>query len=122
MNIEKLKKSFLKFWRSNDEKISFIRDILVAVFVVVLILSVLWTYTGQWFGAPMVAIESGSMMHLNEPFGSIGTIALQMLNSSLFDSPGEAAAYIDSSDQINVGASGFLIMPVFVHDKRREER
>jgi signal peptidase len=34
----------------------------------------LWGYTGQWFGAPMVAIESGSMMHLDEPFGRVGTI------------------------------------------------
>lgn len=74
MNIEQLKRSFLKFWKSEDEKISFVRDILVAVFVVVLILSALWTYTGQWFGAPMVAIESGSMMHLNEPFGRLGSI------------------------------------------------
>ncbi|MFH1013522.1 MAG: S26 family signal peptidase [Thermoplasmatota archaeon] len=74
MNIEQLKRLFLKFWKSEDEKISFVRDILVAVFVVVLILSALWTYTGQWFGAPMVAIESGSMMHLNEPFGRLGSI------------------------------------------------
>lgn len=34
----------------------------------------LWAYTGQWLGAPMVAIESGSMMHKNEPFGRFGTI------------------------------------------------
>ena len=74
MNIEEIKKKLLRFWRSEDEKISFVRDILVAVFVVVIILSALWGYTGQWFGAPMVAIESGSMMHLNEPFGRVGTI------------------------------------------------
>jgi signal peptidase len=72
--LEKIKKIFFSFWRSEDEKISFIRDILVAVFVVLVILTVLWGYTGQWFGAPMVAIESGSMMHENEPFGRIGTI------------------------------------------------
>ncbi len=74
MAVEDLKKSLIKFWRSDDEKISFIRDILVAIFVVTIILMLLWGYTGQWLAAPMVAIESGSMMHLDEPFGRIGTI------------------------------------------------
>lgn len=74
MNSTDIKKKLLEFWRSEDEKISFVRDVLVAVFVVLIILSVLWGYTGQWLGAPMVAIESGSMMHLDEPFGRIGTI------------------------------------------------
>jgi signal peptidase len=36
---------------------------------------ILWAYTGQWFAAPMVAIESGSMEHnKNPPFGRLGTI------------------------------------------------
>jgi signal peptidase I len=74
MNITDIKDLFLRFWRSDDEKITFVRDILVAVLVVLLILSILWGYTGQWFGAPMVAIESGSMMHAEEPFGRIGYI------------------------------------------------
>jgi signal peptidase I len=74
MNINDLKKKIIHFWRSDDEKITFFRDILVAVLVVLLILSFLWGYTGQWFGAPMVAIESGSMMHANEPFGRVGYI------------------------------------------------
>jgi signal peptidase len=74
MNFTDIKDIFLKFWRSEDEKIIFIRDILVAVIVVLFILSILWGYTGQWFGAPMVAIESGSMMHVDEPFGRIGYI------------------------------------------------
>jgi signal peptidase len=51
-----------------------IRDVLVAFFLVFIILLALWIYTGQWFGAPMVAIESGSMMHPDEPFGRVGTI------------------------------------------------
>lgn len=72
--IKKLKDLFLKFWRSDNGKISLIRDVLIALFLVLIILTALWAYTGQWFGAPMVAIESGSMMHLNEPFGRIGTI------------------------------------------------
>jgi len=72
--LAKFKLKFMKFWRSDDSKISLIRDVLVAFLLVFIILLALWVYTGQWFGAPMVAIESGSMMHPNEPFGRIGTI------------------------------------------------
>jgi len=72
--LAKFKLKFMKFWRSENSKISLIRDVLVAFLLVFIILLALWTYTGQWFGAPMVAIESGSMMHPNEPFGRIGTI------------------------------------------------
>jgi signal peptidase len=72
--LQKLKQLFLKFWRSDDSKISLIRDVFVALILVLIILTALWTYTGQWFGAPMVAIESGSMMHQDEPFGRYGTI------------------------------------------------
>ncbi len=74
MDIKDIKKLFLGFWRSDNEKISLVRDIAVALFVVLILLTVLWSYTGQWFGAPMVAIESGSMMHRDEPFGRFGTI------------------------------------------------
>jgi signal peptidase len=70
----KFKDPFLRFWRSDNEKISLIRDIFVALIAVFIVLLLLWTYTGQWFAAPMVAIESGSMEHDNEPFGRIGTI------------------------------------------------
>ena len=74
MKINNIKKNFNKFWHSDNEKISILRDILVAFLVVFILLMILWTYTGQWFGAPMVAIESGSMMHLDEEFGRIGYI------------------------------------------------
>ena len=70
----KTKGKFLKFWRSEDNKISLVRDVFIALILVLIILTALWGYTGQWFGAPMVAIESGSMMHDNEPFGRLGTI------------------------------------------------
>jgi signal peptidase len=69
-----LKDQFMKFWKSEDNKISIIRDVLVALLAVFIILMVLWGYTGQWFAAPMVAIESGSMEHPNSPFGRLGTI------------------------------------------------
>jgi len=74
MNFEDFKKLFLRFWRSENKKISLIRDVVVAIIAVLIILTLLWAYTGQWFGAPMVAIESDSMMHANEPFGRLGTI------------------------------------------------
>ena len=72
--LKKFKEKFLKFWHSDNSKISLVRDVFVALLLVVIILTVLWAYTGQWFGAPMVAIESGSMMHENEPYGRVGTI------------------------------------------------
>lgn len=74
VELAKLKLKFMKFWRSEDSKISLVRDVLVAFLLVFIILIALWTYTGQWFGAPMVAIESGSMMHADQPFGRFGTI------------------------------------------------
>ncbi|MEM0466141.1 MAG: S26 family signal peptidase [Candidatus Thermoplasmatota archaeon] len=69
-----LKQAFIRFWKSEDNKISLVRDVLVALFAVFVVLVILWTYTGQWFSAPMVAIESGSMEHPNPPFGRLGTI------------------------------------------------
>jgi len=74
MNSRTVQDKFAQFWKSDDDTVSFLRDIIVAIAVVLVILTALWGYTGQWFGAPMVAIESGSMMHLDEPFGRIGTI------------------------------------------------
>jgi signal peptidase I len=79
MNIVKLKELFLRFWKSDNSKISIIRDVLVALLAVFVILMILWGYTGMWFAAPMVAIESGSMEHQPPgypaaPFGRLGTI------------------------------------------------
>jgi len=70
-----MKTSFLKFWTSDNAKIVFFRDIFIAFLAVLIVLTLLWGYTGQWFAAPMVAIESGSMEHPdNPPFGRLGTI------------------------------------------------
>ncbi|MEA2056014.1 MAG: S26 family signal peptidase [Candidatus Thermoplasmatota archaeon] len=74
MKDKTIKTMFLKFWRTEDNKVSLIRDVLVALLFVLILLLALWTYTGQWFSTPMVAIESGSMTHVDEPFGRLGTI------------------------------------------------
>ena len=74
MDFKKIKNMIIRFYRTEDPKISLLRDVAVALIVVLILLMSLWAYTGQWFSAPMVAIESGSMQHLNEPFGRIGTI------------------------------------------------
>lgn len=76
MNIKEI---FLHFWKSDNEKISIVRDVVVALLAVFVVLLILWAYTGQWFAAPMVAIESGSMEHEpprypDPPFGRFGTI------------------------------------------------
>jgi signal peptidase len=68
----KIKEAFTHFWKS--DKFSIVKDILVALLAVFIVLLCLWIYTGQWFAAPMVAIESGSMEHDNSPFGRLGTI------------------------------------------------
>jgi signal peptidase len=74
MDFKRIKTTLTRFWRSDNPKVSLFRDVTVALLVVLILLLTLWTYTGQWFSAPMVAIESGSMRHLNEPFGRLGTI------------------------------------------------
>lgn len=74
LKIRKFKELFLRFWRSENTKISIIRDVLIAFLLVFIIIMAMWAYTGQWFGYPMVAVESGSMMHPDEPFGRFGTI------------------------------------------------
>jgi len=74
MNIKDFGKMFLRFWRSDNKNTALIRDIAVALLAVLVVLLLLWTYTGQWFTAPIVAIESGSMEHTNPPFGRLGTI------------------------------------------------
>jgi signal peptidase len=74
MNCKRIKELFLRFWRSDNGKISLMRDVLIALIAVLIILTGLWAYTGQWLGTPMVAIESGSMEHLDPPFGRLGTI------------------------------------------------
>jgi signal peptidase len=66
--------SLRRFWHTESSSVALVRDVLVALVAVLIILTALWAYTGQWFGAPMVAIESGSMEHVNPPFGRLGTI------------------------------------------------
>jgi signal peptidase I len=69
-----IKEMFIRFWKTDNEKVSIVRDVVVALIAVFIILMILWGYTGQWLAAPMVAIESGSMEHPNSPFGRLGTI------------------------------------------------
>ncbi len=51
------------------------RDLMVAGLVILVLMGSLWGYTGQPVGsAPLVVVESGSMMHPDPPFGRLGTI------------------------------------------------
>ena len=112
LKFKKLKNLFLKFWRSEDSKISLIRDIVVALLLVLIIISALWSYTGQWFGTPMVAIESGSMMHLNEPFGRIGTIdAGDMVLLVTVNSRSDISTEVEKDpDNFHYGMNGDVIV------------
>jgi len=74
MDFKEFKKMFLRFWHTEDGKLSIVRDVFVAFLLVFILLMALWSYTGQWFSAPMVAIESGSMEHVSPPYGRLGTI------------------------------------------------
>jgi signal peptidase len=107
-----IKNKLVYFWRTDNNKISIVRDILVAFLLVLIILTALWTYTGQWLGAPMVAIESGSMMHLDEPYGRIGTInAGDMVLLVKVNKRSEISTYIDKdSDNQYYGKYGDVIV------------
>lgn len=62
---ERARRGFVRFWRSEDPRVSAVRDVAVAAGFVLLLLGVIWVYTGQSFPsqAPLVVVESGSMMH-----------------------------------------------------------
>jgi signal peptidase I len=62
---ERGRRGFLRFWRSENPRVSAVRDVAVAAGVVLLLLGAIWVYTGQQFPtqAPLVVVESGSMMH-----------------------------------------------------------
>lgn len=85
----RLKERFLKFWHTDNAKMAVLRDIAVAGGIVLILLAAIWIYAGQPLNqAPVVSVESGSMMHgpylsgrLSNPtgwgkpgFGRIGTI------------------------------------------------
>jgi signal peptidase I len=80
MNINDFKKKLKQYYRSDNKNIMLFKDILGMLFVILIVVILLWSYTGQWFQAPLVSIESGSMEHTppvhqtNPPFGRIGTI------------------------------------------------
>ncbi|HID25519.1 MAG TPA: S26 family signal peptidase, partial [Thermoplasmata archaeon] len=59
-----------------DKMPSIVVEIAVAVLILGGIMGSIWLYSGQPFpgSPPLVVIESGSMMHENEPFGRLGTI------------------------------------------------
>ena len=79
-----------RFWRSDNPRVALTRDILIVAGIIGFLLASVWVYSGQPFPnqAPLVVVESGSMMHgpdragpqlgatgwENPPFGRIGTI------------------------------------------------
>ena len=45
------KEKFIGFWKTKNEKISLVRDVVIALLAVFIVLMILWSYTGQWFSA-----------------------------------------------------------------------
>lgn len=88
----RVKEAALRFWHTENPRIAAVRDVGVAALVVLVLLGGIWAYTGQPFPsqAPLVVVESGSMMHGpggpclggtrrcsefdSSPFGRLGTI------------------------------------------------
>jgi signal peptidase len=107
---KRIKHLFIHFWRSDNSKVSLLRDVFIAFLFVFIILLALWTYTGQWFGAPMVAIESGSMEHPNPPYGRIGTIdAGDMVLLVKVNSKNDVVPY-STSNYYNYGKKGDVVV------------
>lgn len=107
---KQIKHLFIRFWRSDNSKVSLLRDVFVAFLFVFIILIALWTYTGQWFAAPMVAIESGSMEHPNPPYGRIGTIdAGDMVLLVKVNNKRDVIPY-STSDYYNYGKKGDVVV------------
>jgi signal peptidase len=107
---QRFKKLLIRFWRSEDSKVSLVRDVFVALCLVLIILLFLWSYTGQWFGTPMVSIESGSMMHDNEPFGRLGTInAGDMVLLVKIDNKDDIVPF-SVSEYLNYGKKGDVVV------------
>lgn len=87
--LDRFKEGFRKFWQTDNPKMAVLRDVVVAGAIVLVLLAAIWIYSGQPLNqAPVVSVESGSMMHgpflsgdMNAPtgwsnpgFGRAGTI------------------------------------------------
>ncbi|PKK86611.1 MAG: S26 family signal peptidase [Thermoplasmata archaeon HGW-Thermoplasmata-1] len=72
----KTRETLRGIWKGRTPYLAALRDVAIAIAAVAIIMSALWGYTGQPFPktAPMVVIESGSMMHDDSPYGKLGTI------------------------------------------------
>ncbi|MBI2077024.1 MAG: S26 family signal peptidase [Euryarchaeota archaeon] len=85
----RLRDRFLKVWRTQNPRMAIVRDIAAAAVIVGVLLAGIWIYAGQPLSqAPVVSVESGSMMHGpfrggkmgiptlygEPPFGRVGTI------------------------------------------------
>jgi hypothetical protein len=43
-----IKQKFIRFWRTDSGKMSLVRDVVIALVLVLILLTALWAYTGQW--------------------------------------------------------------------------
>lgn len=122
----RLKGRFLKFWRTENPKMAVVRDIVVAAGIVGLLLAAIWIYSGQPLNqAPVVSVESGSMMHGpfgsgargnptdydNPPFGRIGTIDPgDIVFVKQVDEPSDVEVAFDAGHRGGYGGHGDVIV------------
>lgn len=87
--LDQFKDAARRFWHTDNSKVAVVRDVAVAGGIVLILLAAIWIYAGQPLSqAPVVSVESGSMMHgpflsgrtsqptpwNSPPFGRAGTI------------------------------------------------
>lgn len=58
-----------RFLTRQDTPWPFVRDVVIGGLVILLVLSLLWSFTGRWGSSPVVVVESGSMMHCDNGVG-----------------------------------------------------
>lgn len=100
-------------WRDERPKVAIPRDIAIVALLLGIVLVALWGYTGQPFPStsPLVVIESGSMMHLEAPYGRVGTIDPgDLVMVKAVDSVRDVETTYGPGDREGYGAQGDVLI------------
>lgn len=103
----------LRIWRDERPAVAIPRDLGIVVLFLALLLTGLWSYTGQPFPetSPLVVIESGSMMHPDAPYGRVGTIdAGDLVLVKRADDPNDVETAYGPGEREGYGARGDVLV------------